>query len=168
MHDCTFGMCSTCIHICSLCTSVATLLPSITRLQLASKFPTSSIMDQGMFWLLVLEHLSKQASNRLACPGACPSTRNGDDIDGVLKQCRAAQILISGAVFELVSLSQPVTLGNWWWVEKAAQQREKELAGLSTFCWQMPLLISQQRARVKEEEEGEHHLCIDILFSSAR
>lgn len=128
MHDCTFGMCSTCIHICSLCTSVATLLPSITRLQLASKFPTSSIMDQGMFWLLVLEHLSKQASNRLACPGACPSTRNGDpdDMDGVLRQCRAAQILISGAVFELVSLSQPVTLGNWWWVEKAAQQRERK------------------------------------------
>ncbi len=52
-------------------------------------------------------------------------------MDGELRQRRAAQILISGAVFELVSLSQPVARGTRWWVEKATQQREKELKGFS-------------------------------------
>lgn len=43
------GVCSACIHVCSLCRSVAASLPSITLLRLASKFPSSSIMDQGMY-----------------------------------------------------------------------------------------------------------------------
>lgn len=48
-----------------------------------------------------------------------------------LRQRQAAQILISGAVFELVSLSQSLTLRTWWWVEKATQQRQKEVTGFS-------------------------------------
>lgn len=49
--------------------------------------------------------------------------RNGDpgDMDRELRQRRAAQILISGAVFELDSLSQSLACGTRWWVEKATQ-----------------------------------------------
>ena len=122
------------VHLFVLCVLMFTaLFPSITHVQLASKLPSSCIMDQGMFSLLILDHLSKQASNSPACPGNCPSKRNGDlnDMDGELRQRQAAQILISGAAFELVSLSQSVTRGTLWWVEKATQQTEKEFAGLS-------------------------------------
>lgn len=51
--------------------------PLLTHIQRASKFPSSSIMDQEMFYLLVLAHLSKRASNSLACPGTCPSDGMG-------------------------------------------------------------------------------------------
>lgn len=93
-------------------------------------------------------------------------------MDGELRQHQAAQILISGAVFELVSLSQSVTRGTRWWVEKATQQREKEFTGLSesiriwSHNWRMPLLLSQQKSL--ERERREHHLYIDVLLSCAR
>lgn len=85
-------------------------------------------------------------------------------MDGELRQCRAAQILITGAVFEVVSLSQSVAHGTRWWVEKATQQREKELAGSSDSI-HIPLLLSQQQS--SEREGGKRHLCIDVLLSSA-
>lgn len=91
-------------------------------------------------------------------------------MDGELRQRRAAQILISGAVFELVSLSQPVARGTRWWVEKATQQRDKELAGLSESV-HIPLVVDATASITAEvlgeRERVEHHLCIDVLLSSA-
>lgn len=116
------------VYMFVLYTRLATLLPTITCFQLASKFPSSSIMDQGMFSLLAVDHLSKQALNSPPCPGTCPSDRNGDlhDTHGEQRQRRAAQILISEAVFELVSLSQSVARGNLWRVKKRLHNKGKE------------------------------------------
>ncbi|TNN72407.1 hypothetical protein EYF80_017333 [Liparis tanakae] len=45
----------------------------------------------------VLDRLGKRVSNSPACPGTCPSERNGDpdDMDGEFRPRRAAQILIT-------------------------------------------------------------------------
>lgn len=58
------------VYMFALCLAMfAALFPSITHTRaynLPEKLPSSSIMDQGMFLLPVLDHLSKQASNSLA------------------------------------------------------------------------------------------------------
>lgn len=137
----TAGVCRmfsmyTCLFLCAY---IASLFPSITHVQLASKFPSSSIMDQGMFSLLVPKHLSKRASNSPACPGTCPSERNGDpnDMDGELRQHRAPQILISGVVFELDSLSQSPT-GLCGGLKRPHNKERKNLQACmipATFDW---------------------------------
>lgn len=148
---------------------VALFSPLLTHIQCASKFPSSSIMDQEMFYLLVLAHLSKRASNSLGMSWHL-SQREGME-GGPQRRgrgpSRAAQILISGAVFELALLCRSFAHGTRRRVEKATQQRGRELAGLSD-SGRFRLVAAASIAAAVLGERAEHHLCIDILLSSAR
>ena len=115
-----------------------------------------------MFKLLVVDRLSKQASKSPACPGSCPRESNGDPDDMVRKfrQCRAAQILISGAFYELVSLSLSVASGSLLRMERLKTEKTHRLA-------QIPLADASASitAEVLGEKREEPHLCIDILLA---
>ncbi|CAB1428344.1 unnamed protein product [Pleuronectes platessa] len=108
-----------------------------------------------MFSLLILDHLSKQASNSPACPGNCPSKRNGDlnDMDGELRQRQAAQILISGAAFELVSLSQSVTRGTL--CRSPQRQKGGSITLISMFC-PVVLVDTSQRKNTEQVPVTQH------------
>lgn len=130
---------------------VALFSPLLTHIQCASKFPSSSIMDQEMFYLLVLAHLSKRASNSLGMSWHL-SQREGME---------------GGPQRELALLCRSFAHGTRRRVEKATQQRGRELAGLSD-SGRFRLVAAASIAAAVLGERAEHHLCIDILLSSAR
>lgn len=174
-HDvnaCVFGTCPACLHVCPLRKQCYHLLYFSCSLTLASKLPSSSIMNQWMFELLVVDHLSKQASKSAACPGSRPWESDGDphDMAGELRQRWAAQILISGSLRELVSLGLSAALrkskSNW----NDCTAKTENLAGFPVILWQTLLFLWQQKHwenRVVHQLHSDKQHIFYLLFRSA-
>lgn len=141
--------------------------PPLTHVQRASKFPSSSIMDQEMFYLLVLAHLSKRASNSLACPGTCPSERNGGTpatrIGAELSCSNIDQwsCLWAGSPQPFI---RPRDSAAGWKGHTTKRERNRGFVWLQ----QISTGAAASIAAAVLGERAEHHLCIDVPLRFTR